>query len=219
MSAEKYFHYQQQGIEAFRCNFIHEKEGLSYVALSKELGSNTVLQKFCNLLNLKCIYVPSKSQLQHYATLVPPEKLKEIHQRFNSILYKDQRILDDIKAGDLYLDSTCVKAQMHYPVDWVLLRDACRTMLKAVTLIREAGVKCRMKSLKTFMSEMSGLQIKMAGAMRKHDNKKSRKATLREMETLTKTIAKHVDTYLDKFIKNWKLSSYTEGKEKISWTD
>ena len=214
MSSEKRLYYQQQGIEAFRCNFIREREGLSYVDLSKALGSNTVLQKFCNLLNIKCIFVPSKSQLHRYATLVSPENLTKLHNRFNTVLYEDQHFLDDIKSGDLYLDSTCVKAQMHHPVDWVLLRDACRTMLKAVSLIRDAGVKCRMKSPDKFMSEMNGLCIKMAGANRKHDNKKSRKAALRELKILTKTIAKHADSHLIKFEMDWESSAYTQGQAR-----
>ena len=41
-------------------------------------------------------------------------------------------------------DSTVVKANIHFPVDWVLLVDAVRTLMKATTLIRREGLKIRM---------------------------------------------------------------------------
>jgi hypothetical protein len=32
------------------------------------------------------------------------------------------------------VDTTALKANVHFPVDWILLRDATRTLMKAVTL-------------------------------------------------------------------------------------
>jgi len=36
----------------------------------------------------------------------------------------------DISFDDIYFDRTCLKAPIHFPVDWVLLRDATRTLMK-----------------------------------------------------------------------------------------
>lgn len=49
-----------------------------------------------------------------------------------------------ISLNEYFADSTCVKANIHYPVDWVLLRDATRTLVKAVKVIRKHGLKNRM---------------------------------------------------------------------------
>lgn len=40
----------------------------------------------------------------------------------------------------IFFDSTCLKAPVHHPVDWVLLRDATRTLMKAVERIRKKGL-------------------------------------------------------------------------------
>ena len=42
---------------------------------------------------------------------------------------------------EYFLDSTCLKANIHFPTDWVLLRDGVRTLMKATSLIRRAGLK------------------------------------------------------------------------------
>ena len=56
-------------------------------------------------------------------------------------------------------DSTVVKANIHFPVDWVLLVDAVRTLMKATTLIRREGLKIRMNDPEIFRSKMNKLAI------------------------------------------------------------
>ena len=56
-----------------------------------------------------------------------------------------------------FLDSTCVKLNIHYPTDWVLLRDAARTLLKATMLIRRRGLKVRMREPREFLKGMNRL--------------------------------------------------------------
>ena len=51
---------------------------------------------------------------------------------------------DAISLADAWLDGTCLKAYIHFPVDWVLFRDICRTLMKATILIRKRGLKNRM---------------------------------------------------------------------------
>jgi len=52
-----------------------------------------------------------------------------------------------------FLDTTCVKLNIHFPVDWVLLRDAARTLMKATMLIRRRGLKERMEEPRSFSSK------------------------------------------------------------------
>ena len=68
-----------------------------------------------------------------------------------------------------FLDTTCLSANIHYPVDWVLLRDATRTLMKAVQLIRDQGLKHRMEEPQTFLTRINRLCIQMTHASRKTD--------------------------------------------------
>ena len=54
------------------------------------------------------------------------------------------------RAEDLsvcLIDSTCLEANIHFPVDWVLLKDVALTLLKALQLIRKeaCGTGCLTK--------------------------------------------------------------------------
>ncbi len=212
MSEKMHNAYLKEGHEAFRCCIIRELEGLSYRKLNIALASNSTLQKFALLDNIVEINVPSKSTLQRYTNLLSCEEFSQIHDRFNVLLFKDKAFLNEAEGGDLYLDATCVGVQMRYPVDWLLLRDGVRTMIKAVILIRLAGIKCRMGNPKAFMSQMNGLCIKMAAANRKKDASRKRKAVLREMKKLEKTIRNHAESHLAVFEESWDLTKYTQGR-------
>ena len=63
----------------------------------------------------------------------------EIETEENSL-----KLEESISLDEYFADSTAVKANIHYPVDLVLLRDATRTIIKAVKLIRKQGLKNRM---------------------------------------------------------------------------
>ncbi len=91
--------------------------------------------------------IPSKSQLQRQAELVEEPDLRTM---VTSLLETASRPAEagrgqaiGLRAAlDLdayFLDSTCVKLNIHFPVDWVLLRDAARTLVKAILLIRKRG--------------------------------------------------------------------------------
>jgi|GEM_PF-2295640 len=48
-----------------------------------------------------------------------------------------------ISFEDIYFDSTCLKAPIHFPVDWALLCDITPTLMKATVLIRRPGLRQR----------------------------------------------------------------------------
>ena len=55
---------------------------------------------------------------------------------------------DPFTTDDVYIDATCMKANIHFPVDWVLMKDCMMTILKAIIVIRKHGLKHRIKSRK-----------------------------------------------------------------------
>jgi hypothetical protein len=108
-----------------------------------------------------------------------------------------------------FLDTTCLKVNIHYPVDWVLLRDATRTLMKAVQLIRDQGLRHRMEEPARFMKRMNGLCIQMTHTSKKIETKRHRKKVLRKMNKLVGTVARHAKRYRQLLDEQW---------EKTEWT-
>jgi hypothetical protein len=64
------------------------------------------------------------------------------------LLYREAALRFDA----FFADTTCVKANIHFPVDWVLFRDATRTLIKAIQLIRSHGLRHRIRDPKYFIT-------------------------------------------------------------------
>ena len=65
---------------------------------------------------------------------------------------RNSHLPEAVDLESAFLDTTCLSANIHYPVDWVLLRDATRTLMKAVQLIRGQGLKHRMEAPQSFLT-------------------------------------------------------------------
>ena len=100
-----------------------------------------------------------------------------------------------LRFDEILADTTCVKANIHFPVDWVLLRDGTRTLIKAIMLIRSKGIKHRMGAPETFLRDMNKLCIEMTHVRKKPNAKKMRKGIFRRMKRLMKVVEKHAMTY------------------------
>src|SRR5450756_373011 len=128
-----------------------------------------------------------------------------------------EQSLELAEALDLeayFLDTTCVKLHIHFPVDWVLLRDAARTLMKATMLIRKRDLKVRMEEPAEFLKRMNQLCMKMTHARRKKDGKRVRKAVLREMKKLSKTIAGHAGRHRELLERRWQETDLREGEAR-----
>ncbi len=73
---------------------------------------------------------------------------------------------------------TALKANIHFPTDWILLRDAVRTLMKAALLIRREGLRRRMEAPEAFLARMNTLSLQMSQAARRAGSKKARKRVL-----------------------------------------
>jgi hypothetical protein len=103
-------------------------------------------------------------------------------------------------------------ANIHYPVDWVLLRDATRTLMRSVRLIRDQGLKHRMEEPEAFISRINKLCIKMTQVWRRKDPAESqrlRKQTLRQMDRLVGTVRHHARRYRQLLDKQWERTDWT----------
>jgi hypothetical protein len=103
---------------------------------------------------------------------------------------------------------------IHFPVDWVLLRDAARTLMKATILIRQRGLKVRMEEPEEFLKRMNRLCMKMTHARRKKDARRVRKAVLREMKKLSKIMAAHAERHRELLEQRWQETDLSEGEAR-----
>jgi hypothetical protein len=204
--------YQTHCRQALRCNIVRTYLQESYRDFAAHLADSPLLQRFCLLDQIDIIKVPAKSSLQRYACWVDQKTLQETVDQILRQAHQQPETLQLEQAVDLeacFLDTTCLQANIHYPVDWVLLRDATRTLMKGVQLIRGQGLCHRMEEPALFIKRMNRLCIEMTHSPKKTDSKKHRKKGLRKMDKLIGTVANHARRYRQLLDEQW---------EKTQWT-
>ena len=163
------------------------------------------------------VKVPSKSTLQRFHKWIDVKTLKSLNIELIKAAARTSKnqeaqaldLKNAVELETIWLDSTAVKAKIHYPVDWVLLRDGTRTLMLATELIRAHGLRHRMKNPKGFLSQMNGLCMAMTGTRRKAQVKRSRKRVLRQMKRLTKTVRDHALRHRDLLGREWEQTDWT----------
>ena len=186
--------------QALRCTVLRLLTGESHRVMAKLIAGMPLYQWFCQLQRFPVVRPPAKSTLQRYEQSVSPAHLK----RLNAILVgkasgmearRELRLNAPLDLDGFFMDTTCVEPNIHFPVDWVLLRDGTRTLIKAMLLIRRHGLKQRMPAPETFMRSINRQCIAMAQTARRPDARKKRKAVLREMKRVAKIVRKHARRY------------------------
>ena len=120
-----------------------------------------------------------------------------------------------LRMDRVFADTTCVKADIHFPVDWVLLRDAARTLIKAVVLIRRHGLRHRIGSPEEFLRDMNRLCIEMTHTRKKADATKHRKQILRRMKKLVAVIERHGWNYCNLLESEWDQTDWSEAEATV----
>jgi len=187
------------------------------------------LQWFLHVGQVDSVKVFSKSTSDRFGTWVTDGSLHIINEKLTALLgaaKSDNHGEETPSAGfglpapitcdEVFFDSTCLKADIHFPIDWVLLRDIARTLMKATVLIRKAGLKNRMpQEPLEFLSDMNTLCMKMSAKRRAADSKKQRKQVLREMKALEKCIADHAQAHLEALKTRWRETDLSEGRARV----
>jgi hypothetical protein len=212
MSAARLARYQAQSRRALRCNIARTYLQESYRDFAAHLGDSPLLQRFCLLDELPVIKVPAKSSLQRYADWVEHKAIEQTVEDLLRQAHHQPEKLQLEQAVDLeacFLDTTCLQANIHYPVDWVLMRDATRTLTKAVDLIREQGLRHRMEEPALFRKRMNQICIQMTHSPKKTEGKKHRKKMLRKMNKLVGTVASHARRHRKLLDEQWEETQWT----------
>lgn len=221
MSAGEQAGYQRLCSQVLRCHVAQTLMGEDYRGFACRLSESQLLQWFCKLDRLEGVRIPGKSTLQRYSQWLPEADMREVIDALLAAANgkdEDGKQLLELASGlnleSYFLDTTCVKLNIHFPVDWVLLRDAARTLMKATILIRKRGLKVRMEEPEEFLKRMNRLCMKMTHARRKKDARRMRKAVLREMKKLSKIIAAHAERHRELLAQRWQETDLREGEAR-----
>jgi len=201
---------------ALRHNILLAITGLSFRQLSLRLADSPLFQWFTHTGLIDGVRPVSKSTLERFEKLIDVERVSNMIHELNlavadaahaeKLLYRQTALRFDA----IFADTTCVKADIHFPVDWVLLRDAARTLVQAIILIREHGLKHRIAHPETFIRSMNKLCIEMTHTRKKKEAKKARKKIFRRMKQLMKTIEQHAQRYH---------ALLEENREQTDWSE
>jgi hypothetical protein len=203
---------QAQSRLALRCNLARQLLGEDYRGFATHLADSPVLQLFCGLGEVDRVCVPSKSRLQRYATRWTQAEVRQLSGQLlltGAQAPEKFQMPEPVDLETCFLDTTCVAAHIHYPVDWVLLRDATRTLMKATSLIREQGLKHRMEPPAVFITRINRLCIEMTHTRAKEDSQRHRKTTLRKMDRLVGTVSAHARRYRQLLEEKWEQTDWT----------
>ena len=200
---------------ALRCTVLRTLLQEDYRGFSCQLAGNPLYQWFCLVDALDQVRVPSKSEVQRFAHWLPAAQMRPVIDSLLKAAVDQPRKLGLAEALDLeeyFLDSTCLKANIHFPTDWVLLRDGVRTLMKATLLIRKAGLRGRMQAPEEFLRQMNRLSLAMTQQTRRAGRKKGRKRVLRQMKRLTKVVRAHAQRHRDLLDQQWEQTDLTQGQ-------
>jgi len=215
VSAKQQLNFQIRSRRALRCTLLCTLLQEDYRGFSCQLAGNPLYQWFCLVDAIDQVRVPSKSELHRFAHWLPANQMRAIMDQLLKTATQNPKSLGWTQSLDLeayFLDTTCLKANIHFPVDWVLLRDGVRTLMKATLLIRQAGLCGRMASPESFLKQMNRLCMAMTQQTRRVGCKKERKRILRQMKKLTKVVKAHAQRHRDLLDQQWQQTELTRGQ-------
>ena len=202
-------------VMALRMSILRKRLNLSLRKFSLALSHSDLYKWFCGINRFAVPKVPGKSTVGELENSLPPELTEEVERRlFQAVQDETSAMLcEPLEFSQSYFDCTCISANIHHPVDWVLLRDATRTLMKATARIRKVGLYHRMPSdPSVFLSKMNKFCMEMTFAKRKKGSKQLRKGILRKMKTLTKRVCRHAINHLQLLEAKWETTTLSRSQ-------
>ncbi len=170
---------------------------LSFRQLSCRIAGSDLLADFCGVRRLLGIRGTSKSTLERVSKFFRADQVRWMQQVLTEMIGEEDRAGEVGLSAPLdmtvcLVDTTCLEANIHFPVDWVLLRDVTRTLIKAIILIRGEGLLQRMPfTAQVFARQMNRLCIQMTHSSRRRRAQRERKRIFRSMKKLLVRIGEH----------------------------
>jgi hypothetical protein len=179
---------QERAMVALRVAILRKHTGWSLRQFSQFLAHSPLYQWFCQLNRFATTKIPGKSTIDDYEKMISPSLSSELDRCLLQLASQSEGVLEQpVDLSECFMDTTCVKANIHFPVDWVLIRDGIRTLMPAVIRIRKLDLKCRLPELpEDFIKKINSLSIEMTHAHRVKGGSKKLKALLRQMKNSLK---------------------------------
>jgi len=191
---------------ALRMSILRKHLCLSLRKFSLALSHSDLYKWFCGINRFALPKVPGKSTVGDLENSIPPALIEDVEKRLLCAVGTEscQALDEPLDFSRSYFDCTCIRANIHYPIDWILLRDATRTLMKATARIRKHGLVHRMPFEPcVFISKMNKLCMEMTFAKRRKGAKQLRKAVLRKMKKLVKRTCNHAMSHLKLLESKW----------------
>lgn len=186
-------------IRAYRCTMLGVLLNDSYREQSIHLAESPLLQKFCAIDRIDGLpKVPTKSTLQRFAALFEEDFIRgQVAKLINYAAASSNPLgfRDPFNTKDIFVDATCMKAKIHFPVDWILMKDCMFTILQAILVIRKHGLKHRIKTPEVFISEINAMCMSMTSLSRNRQGAKQRKTVFRKLKKMAAVIRAHGEKY------------------------
>jgi len=156
----------------------------------------------------------SKSSINRYEKRFTDDEISDLIHTLNQAVSdktQAQRLIieEELDFSRHWADSTCIKADIHFPVDWVLLRDVTRSLVQSIEVIRNHGLKYRIGETQGFIRRMNSLVMQMTHTGNKNNAPIRRKMILRRMKKLMNIVESHGQRNYDLLDNHWKDSDLT----------
>ena len=206
---------------ALRYSILLGITGSSYRELSQRVADSQIFQWFTHTSSVDSVRPAAKSTVERFEKMFSNEEIASLVHDLNqavsdpvgaqALLYRETSLCFD----EIFADTTCVKANIHFPVDWILLRDAVRTLIKAIELIRRHGLKYRIGNPQKFLCDMNKLCMEMTHVRKKKGAKKMRKSIFRRMKKLMSIVEKHANNYHRELEARWQETDLSEIETQV----
>ena len=194
-------------IQALRCNYMVRERNWPCREAAFTIAASEELQRFIFAGDFTYAKCPGKTKINDFNSIVPEKFIRKINDSLLTQFSDASKIGNyglekPLESKTLWIDGTCLEANIHFPVDWVLLRDAVRTLIKAIICCRKHGLNHRIPAPQSFISQINSLCMEMANCRRRKDAVKKRKEVLRKMKKLVEIVKKHAQRYRDLLYSN-----------------
>jgi len=205
---------------ALRCTVLKTLIGAGYRETSRQLAHSPLYRWFCALEDFDAVRVPAKSTLRDYAHWLPASEMRRVLDSLTEAVADHARarrigLESELDMTVTWVDSTCLPAHIHFPTDWVLMRDGVRTLIKSILTIRRHGLRRRIPEPEDFLARINALAMGMAAAARRAGGQSPRKHILRSMKRISKVVEEHGRRYRDALDTHWAETDLTRPEAEV----
>jgi hypothetical protein len=193
----------------------HLRQLPSFREYSRMLATSDLFADFCGIRTIEGIKWTSKSTLARASQFFSTEQWQSLCTTLTEVVGNADScgaagLAEAVDVSVVLADSTCLEANIHYPVDWVLLKDVASTLTGSIRLVRSEGLLNRMEGGPDVLDrEMNRLGIAMTHSARRKDGRKKRKAVFREMKKLLQRIRRHARRHCELLRAGWEQTRWS----------